>query len=372
MTYKRKIISVFGTRPEAIKMAPVIGALQQNPHFESKVIVTGQHRQMLDQVLAVFDIKTDWDLQIMRPEQTLSEVTMRILEKIEDIFAKEDPDLVLVQGDTATAFVSSLAAFYHQIPIGHIEAGLRTHHKYDPFPEEMNRQLLDVLADYYFAPTELNKKNLINEGKDPTKIFVTGNTVIDALLITAKKNLPFKNQDLSKVNFKKKVILLTTHRRENLGQFMEQIHRAVARIVDHYPGVEVVFPVHMNLLVQRTAQKILGGKARIHLVAPLDYEDLVGVMKNSYLVMTDSGGIQEEAPALHKPVIVLRRETERQEGVAAGTLILAGVEEDEIFRQTSKLLEDSRAYQAISSSKNPYGDGRAAERIVSTLERAKL
>lgn len=350
-------------------MAPVIEELEKKPNFDSKVIVTGQHRQMLDQVLDIFQIKPDYDLDIMRPEQTLSQVTMSILEKIGQIFEKEKPSLVLVQGDTATAFVSSLVAFYQKIPIGHVEAGLRTNNKYDPFPEEMNRQLIDVLADYYFAPTEFNKNNLVEEGKNPKRIFVTGNTVIDALIEIAKRDTPFKNKDLEKVNFNKKVILLTSHRRENLGQFMEQIHQAVAKIVDEHDDVEVVFPVHLNPAVQETANKVLGGKPRVYLVAPLDYEDLIKVMKNCYLVMTDSGGIQEEAPSLNKPVIVLRRETERTEGLEAGTLILAGVDEDEIREKTSKLLKDKKYYTVIASAKNPYGDGNSSKKIVEEIDR---
>ena len=365
---KKKVISVFGTRPEAIKMAPVIKELKKNPHFTSRVIVTGQHRQMLDQVLEIFKIKPDYDLNIMQPEQTLSQVTMRILGKIEEVFAKEEPDLVLVQGDTTTALVGALAAFYQKIPVGHIESGLRTYSQYDPFPEEMNRQLLDVIADYYFAPTELNRQNLLKEGKDLKKIFVTGNTVIDALLEVANRDTPFKDKRLESVNFKdSRVILVTTHRRENIGQFMEQIHRAVRRVVNDHEDVEVVFPVHLNPVVQRTAKRILGEHPRIHLVDPLDYEDLVGVMKQSHFIMTDSGGLQEEAPALDKPVLVLRRETERQEGVEAGTLILAGGEEEEVYNSAKRLLVDRSYYAATSSSSNPYGDGKSAARIISCI-----
>lgn len=351
-------------------MAPVIKLLEADPQFISKVIVTGQHRQMLDQVLKIFEIKPHYDLDIMRPEQTLSQVTMRILEKIEAILIKEKPNLVLVQGDTATAFVTALAAFYQKIPVGHIEAGLRTGNKYYPFPEEMNRQLLDVIADYYFAPTELNRQNLLNEGKDPKKIFVTGNTVIDALLEVAKKDLPFKDKKLNQVNFdKNRVILVTTHRRENIGPFMEQIHRAIRRVADSFEDVEVVFPVHLNPLVQKTAKKILGDHSRIHLIDPLNYEDLVNVMKKSFLVMTDSGGIQEEAPTFHKPVLIVRSETERVEGIQAGTLILAGVEENDIYKFAHKLLTDKKAYNKMARAKNPYGDGQSAKRIVSILRR---
>lgn len=361
----KKVITVFGTRPEAIKLAPVVKELEKNSEFVSKVIVTGQHRQMLDQVLQIFDIKPHYDLDIMTPGQTLSQITGRILEKIESILIEEKPDLVLVQGDTATAFVTALAAFYQKIPVGHVEAGLRTYNKYDPFPEEMNRQLLDIIADYYFAPTERNKNNLLKEGKDPKRIFVTGNTVIDALLEVAKRDLPFKDKSLEKVDFKnRRVILVTTHRRENLGQFMEQIHKAIRRVVSDHENTEVVFPVHLNPVVQQTAQEILGDHPRVHLVAPLDYEDLVKVMKNSYLVMTDSGGIQEEAPSLDKPVLVLRRETERQEGVEAGALLLVGVDEEDIFKAARKLLTNKSHYQKVSSAKNPYGDGKAGRRIV--------
>lgn len=349
-------------------MAPVIKELGKNPHFVSKVIVTGQHRQMLDQVLQIFKIEPDYDFDIMQPEQTLSQVTMRILEKIEEVFVKEEPDLVLVQGDTTTALVGALAAFYQKIPVGHIESGLRTYSKYDPFPEEINRQMLDLLADYHLAPTELNKQNLISEGKNPEKIFVVGNTVIDALLEIAKRDAPFKDNRLEKVSFDDhKVILVTTHRRENLGPFMEQIHRAIRWIVEDHPEVEVVFPVHLNPVVQQTAKRILGGHERIHLVDPLDYQDLVGVMKRSYLVMTDSGGLQEEAPALNKPVLVLRRETERNEGVEAGTLVLAGVEEEDIYQHAHKLLSEASLYRRIARSENPYGDGKSAERIVSLI-----
>ena len=351
-------------------MAPVIKELKKNPHFTSRVIVTGQHRQMLDQVLEIFKIKPDYDLNIMQPEQTLSQVTMRILGKIEEVFAKEEPDLVLVQGDTTTALVGALAAFYQKIPVGHIESGLRTYSQYDPFPEEMNRQLLDVIADYYFAPTELNRQNLLKEGKDLKKIFVTGNTVIDALLEVANRDTPFKDKRLESVNFKdSRVILVTTHRRENIGQFMEQIHRAVRRVVNDHEDVEVVFPVHLNPVVQRTAKRILGEHPRIHLVDPLDYEDLVGVMKQSHFIMTDSGGLQEEAPALDKPVLVLRRETERVEGVETGTLVLAGVGEDEIYNLAHELLMDKEVHSKMAQAKNPYGDGQSSKRIINILLR---
>ncbi len=362
-----KIISVFGTRPEAIKMAPVILELEKTPGITQKVIVTGQHRELLDQVVKLFGIRVDYDLNVMRDQQQLTDVAVKILGEIGEIYKKEEPDLILVHGDTITAFISALAALYNKIPVGHVEAGLRTYEKYDPFPEEMNRQLIDVLADIYFAPTNQTRDNLIREGKNGNACFVTGNTVIDALLHVTKNDFAFVNPVLDQVDFNHRVILLTTHRRENIGDVMRGIHSAVAKIVTKHKDVEVVFPVHPNPKVKEVANEILGGKERIHLVDPLDYQDMAMVMKKCYMVMTDSGGLQEEAPALNKPVLVLRETTERQEGVDAGTLKLVGTNEQDIFDSATELLENKTVYSKMANSHNPYGDGKSANRIVTII-----
>lgn len=367
-----KIISIFGTRPEAIKMAPVILELEKTHGINQKVVVTGQHRELLDQVVKLFGINVDYDLNVMKDQQHLTDVAVKILSQIGLIFEKEKPDLVLVHGDTITAFISALAALYHKIPVGHVEAGLRTYDKFNPFPEEMNRQLIDVLADLYFTPTKQTRNFLLREGKDPDSIFVTGNTVIDALLWVTQKNYRLLNQDLKKVNFNNRVILVTTHRRENLGEIMEGIHKAISIIVGEYDDVEVVFPVHPNPLVKEMAQKILGKTTKVHLVDPLDYRDMAMVMKKCYMVMTDSGGLQEEAPALNKPVLVLRETTERQEGIDAGTLKLVGVKEKNIVNAAVELLEDQEKYNLMANAVNPYGDGLAAKRIVRILKGRNL
>jgi len=363
-----KVISIFGTRPEAIKMAPVVLELNKHPEIESKVVVTGQHRELLDQVTSLFRLKVDYDLDVMKQQQTLTELSIRVLSGIEEILLKEKPDLVLVHGDTITAFVASLAAFYQKIPVGHVEAGLRTYDKYSPYPEEVNRQMIDIVADYYFAPTEFAADNLRKEGKDESRIFVTGNTVIDALLWVTMQDFPFINKELEKVDFdNNRVILLTTHRRENWGKTMEGIHEAVRQLVEEDDDVEVIFPVHPNPVVKQVAEKILGGHPRIHLLEPLEYRDMAMVEKLGCFVMTDSGGLQEEAPALDNPVLVLRDTTERPEGVAAGTLKLVGVNKEDILREARILLDDNDAFEAMADAKNPYGDGTASQQIVHAI-----
>lgn len=358
-----KVLTVFGTRPEAIKLAPVILELKKHG-IDQAVCVTGQHRQMLDQMLDLFDIRPDFDLNIMSERQTLEDITTRALELIQPVIKASEPDLVLVQGDTTTAFVAALAGFYHQIPVGHVEAGLRTSNRYNPFPEEMNRRLTTQLADHHFAPTQLAKQNLLRDGVEGNKITITGNTVIDALQLILARQFPLKAPELSRVDFSKRVILLTTHRRENLGDGMKGIFRAVQRIAGEYSDVEFIFPVHLNPAVQRHARDLLGNSAAIHLMPPLSYSDLVGVMARSYLVMTDSGGIQEEAPSLGKPVLVLRSNTERPEGVEAGTARLIGTEEESVYAAAKELLDNASAYQEMARATSPYGDGHAAEKIV--------
>lgn len=368
-----KVISIFGTRPEAIKMAPVVLELENDPAIESKVIVTGQHRELLDQVISLFGIRPDYDLNVMKQQQTLTELSVRVLTGIEAILLKDKPDLILVHGDTITAFVSSLAAFYQKIPVGHVEAGLRTYDKYSPYPEEVNRQMIDVVADYYFAPTQFAADNLLKEGKDKSRIFVTGNTVIDALLWVTKQDFEFVDKKLNDVDFNNhRVVLLTTHRRENWGKTMEGIHEAVRQIVEEYDDVEVVFPVHPNPVVKDVADRILGGHPRIHLLEPLEYRDMAMTMKNSHFVMTDSGGLQEEAPALGKPVLVLRDTTERPEGVSAGTLKLVGVNKEDIIRETRNLLDNIEVFNAMAHARNPYGDGHATGRIVEIIKKEFL
>lgn len=363
----KKIIAVFGTRPEAIKMAPVVKAIGR-AGIKTIVATTSQHRDMLDQATRLFRIKSDYDLNIMIPDQSLSDISMTILWKMGRILDKEKPDLVLVQGDTATAFTTALEAFYRRIPIAHIEAGLRTYDKYNPFPEEMNRQLIDILCDLYFVHTEEAKQNLLREGKPKEKIFVTGNTVIDALLFIDKKNYKFKNQILRKTDFKnKRIILLTCHRRESFGEKMASIFRGIRQIADEFEDVEIIYPVHLNPNVQKTAKKILASHQRIRLIKPVIYSDMVKLMKNCYLVATDSGGLQEEAPAFNKPVLVLRDETERVEGIKAGTLKLVGTDEKKVYRELKRLLEDKEEYRKMAQAKNPYGDGKASQRIVKIL-----
>ncbi len=362
-----KVMSVFGTRPEAIKMCPLVKELEKTEGIESIVCLTGQHREMLRQVMDIFQVQEKYNLDIMKPNQTLTTITGSILEKIEPILKEEKPDIVLVHGDTTTSFVVALAAFYQQIPVGHVEAGLRTYDKYSPFPEEMNRNLTGKIAEYHFAPTENNKKNLLLENITQN-VYVTGNTVIDAFKTTVKKGYEFKETALKEIDTeKKRCILMTAHRRENLGEPLMHICNAVKRIALEYPDVEVVYPVHLNPAVQKVAHEVLDGVERVHLVKPLDVEDMHNLMARSYLVMTDSGGLQEEAPACGIPVLVLRTETERPEAVDAGTVKVVGVDEETIYQNAKKMLDDKDAYEKMAKAVNPYGDGHASERIVQIL-----
>ena len=364
-----KVMTIFGTRPEAIKMAPVVLELQKHPEqIQSLVAVTAQHREMLDQVLHLFRINPDYDLDIMSPSQTLFDITCRALNGLNEVLAEARPDLVLVHGDTTTTFVGALAAFYHQIPVGHVEAGLRTGNKYSPYPEEMNRKLAGALTDLHFAPTATARQNLLRENIDPESIFVTGNTVIDALLATVKPDFRFADELLTSLDFTgQRVILVTTHRRENLGEPMRHVYQALKRIVTEFPDVEVVFPVHRNPKVREVVEAVLGHLPRVHLTDPLDYEPFVNLMARSTLILTDSGGIQEEAPSLGKPVLVLRDTTERPEAIEAGTVRLIGTTEETVYQEAKILLTDSARYRAMSEAANPYGDGRAAQRIVRTI-----
>ena len=365
---KVKVMAVFGTRPEAIKMCPLVLELKKYENIEPIVCVTAQHREMLDQVLDVFGIKPDYDLDIMKTRQSLAGITTRVLEGMEDVLKKEKPDIVLVHGDTSTSFVAALAAFYEQIPVGHVEAGLRTYDIYSPFPEEMNRQLTGRIAELHFSPTQRNYDNLIKENVDAEKIYITGNTVIDALKTTVKDNYEFENECLKNIDFEnKRVIVVTAHRRENLGKPLQDICTAIAEIVDEYPDTEVVYPVHLNPAVREVAWGILGEKDRVHLIDPLDVMELHNAIARSFMVMTDSGGIQEEAPALAKPVLVLRRETERPEAVTAGTVKIAGVDKDVIKKLAKKLLDDPAEYAKMAQAANPYGDGEASRRTCEAI-----
>lgn len=360
-------MSVFGTRPEAIKMCPLVKELEKCESMESVVCLTGQHREMLQQVIDIFDIDVKYNLDIMRPRQTLTTITTDILEKIEDVLKKEKPDLVLVHGDTTTSFAAALAAFYQQIPVGHVEAGLRTYDKYSPFPEEMNRNLTGKIAELHFAPTENNRRNLYKEAVSEN-VFVTGNTVIDAFRTTVKENYIYKDEDIQNIDFHgKRCILMTAHRRENLGQPLENICNAVKRIVEEFEDVTVVYPVHMNPVVKETAERILGGLSQVHLVHPIDVEDMHNLMSRSFMVMTDSGGIQEEAPSCGVPVLVMRTETERPEAVEAGTVKVVGVEEEDVYRNARLLLTDKEEYDKMARAVNPYGDGHACERIIKAI-----
>lgn len=365
---KLKVMTIFGTRPEAIKMAPVVKELQKQEKVDSIVCVTAQHREMLDQVLKVFEIIPQYDLNIMQNRQTLIDITSRALKGLSKVIEEEKPDIVLVHGDTTTTFVGSLAAFYNKVAVGHVEAGLRTFDKYFPYPEEMNRRLTGTLADYHFAPTVSNKANLLNEGVKEDRISVTGNTVIDALKTTVNKEYIFENKILKNINFgKSRVITVTAHRRENLGEPLVNICKALKGIADKYADVEVVYPVHLNPMVQEVVKSILGGNSRVHLIEPIGVQDMHNLMERSNFVMTDSGGLQEEAPSLGKPVLVLRNETERPEAVDAGTVKLAGTDEDRIFEIASILLEDQAKYNEMAKAVNPYGDGMASQRIVNRL-----
>lgn len=362
-----KVMTIFGTRPEAIKMAPVIQELRRHPEIETKVCVTAQHREMLDQVMGLFHLKADYDLNIMAQGQTLYDITGRVLRGLQDVFAKERPDCVLVHGDTTTTFTAALAAFYAQIPVGHVEAGLRTGNLLSPFPEEANRQLTGVLARYHFAPTETARANLLRENKKGENIYVVGNTVIDALLATVKKDYTFEDKEIEQIEEHKRVILVTTHRRENLGAPMHHVYRALRRLVDDIPDTEIVFPVHRNPLVREAVAEELEGHDRIHLVEPMEYEPFTNLMARSAIVLTDSGGIQEEAPSLGKPVLVLRDTTERPEAVEAGTVALVGTDEEAIYETAHRLLTDEAAYRQMAEAVNPYGDGKAAARIAGWL-----
>lgn len=365
MTKPIKVMTIFGTRPEAIKMAPIVLQLQQQAQFEPVTVVTAQHREMLDQVLAIFHITPDYDLNIMKPNQTLAGITSRVLTKLDAIMDAEQPDIVLVHGDTTTTFAASVSAFYHQIPVGHVEAGLRTWQKYSPYPEEMNRQLTDVLADMYFAPTELSRQNLLKENHPDAAITVTGNTAIDALKQTVSTD--YQHAALNLIQPGHRMILLTMHRRENQGAPMEAVFTAIKRVVAQHSDVEVVYPVHLSPAVQTVAKRILGDTDRIHLIEPLDVLDFHNMAARSYFIMTDSGGVQEEAPSLNKPVLVLRDTTERPEGVTAGTLQLVGTNGDQVAAAMTTLLDDATAYRRMADAENPYGDGHAAEYILQAI-----
>lgn len=362
---KIKVMTVFGTRPEAIKMAPLVLALQADERFEAVTTVTAQHREMLDQVLEIFKIVPDYDLNIMHKEQTLTEITANVLTKLDQVIKAVKPDIILVHGDTTTTFAASVAAFYNQVAIGHVEAGLRTWNKYSPFPEEMNRQMTDDLADLYFAPTEESKANLLKENQAAAKIFVTGNTAIDALKQTVSSD--YQHELLAKLDPGHKLILVTMHRRENQGQPMARVFRTLLEVVEQRPEVEVIYPVHLSPKVQKLAHEILGKHERIHLIAPLDVVDFHNLAAKSYFIMTDSGGVQEEAPSLGKPVLVLRDTTERPEGVSAGTLKLVGTEPAKVKAAMLELLDDPNVYQQMAQAQNPYGDGQASQRILAAI-----
>ena len=366
---KIKVMTIFGTRPEAIKMAPLVKELEKNSdRIESIVCVTAQHREMLDQVLKIFDIKPDYDLDIMHERQTLVNIATRALEGLDEIMKEVKPDVVLVHGDTSTTFAGSLAAYYNQILLGHVEAGLRTYDKYFPFPEEINRRITGVIADMHFAPTKRNENNLLSENTPKENIYVTGNTVIDALKTTVKDDYEFSGEGLKTLNWDtKKVIVMTAHRRENLGEPLKNICRAVLRIVNDFDDVEVVYPVHLNPAVREVVFDILGNHDRIKLIDPVNADELHNAIKRGYLVLTDSGGLQEEAPSLGKPVLVLRNETERPEAVDAGTVKIAGVNEDNIYNMTKELIENVNEYEKMAHAVNPYGDGHASERIVKAI-----
>ena len=356
---------VFGTRPEAIKMCPLVNELKRRESIKTIVCVTGQHRQMLDQVLEAFSVVPDYDLSIMKDRQTLFDVTCNILNNIKAVLEAEKPDVVLVHGDTSTTFVTALACFYLQIPIGHVEAGLRTHNIYSPYPEEFNRQAVSIVSAYNFAPTELAKQNLLDEKRDEKSIYITGNTAIDALKTTVKDGYRHEELDWAEGS---RLIMITAHRRENLGVPMQNMFRAIRRVMDENPDVKAIYPIHMNPLVRETAQSILGDDDRIHIIEPLDVLDFHNFLARSYLILTDSGGIQEEAPSLGKPVLVMRDTTERPEGIAAGTLRLVGTEEETIYKYFSELLNNEEEYNKMAHASNPYGDGHASERIADVLE----
>lgn len=364
-----KVFSVFGTRPEAIKMAPLVKELQKREEIDVRVLVTAQHREMLDSVLQLFDIQPDFDLNIMKHGQTITDITSRVLYGAKEIFEQEKPDLVLVHGDTTTTFAAALAAFYEKVPVGHVEAGLRTGNMYSPYPEEMNRKLTGSLATYHFSPTMMNRENLLKENIDNKNILITGNTVIDALLSVTNKPYQFDLEEINQIQDAQKLVLLTCHRRENWGEPMENIFSAVSELTKKHEDIVVVFPMHKNPLVRELAKKHMGENDRILLIEPLDYEPFANLMKKAYLILTDSGGIQEEAPGLGKPVLVLRTETERPEAVQAGTVKIAGVEKEEVFRLADELLSDKTAYDTMAQAVNPYGDGKASAKIADFIVR---
>ena len=361
----KKIMLVFGTRPEAIKMCPLVNELKTRKDIKTVVCVTGQHRQMLDQVLETFNVEPDYDLSIMKEKQTLFDITSNILISIKSVLEKEKPDVVLVHGDTSTTFVTALACFYLQIPVGHVEAGLRTYNIYSPYPEEFNRQAVSIISRYNFAPTERSKANLIKEGKDEKTIWVTGNTAIDALKTTVSDSYTHPELEWAKGS---RLIFITAHRRENLGEPMHHMFRAIRRVMDEHPDVKALYPIHMNPIVRKAADEELGQLDRVHIIDPIEVFDCHNIMARSYMILTDSGGIQEEAPSLGKPVLVMRDTTERPEGIAAGTLKLVGTTEEVIYKSFKELLEDKNAYNAMAHAANPYGDGFACKRIADILE----
>ena len=362
----KKVMLVFGTRPEAIKMCPLVNELKTRDNVQTIVCVTGQHRQMLDQVLEAFQVIPDYDLSIMKDKQTLFDITTNILNRIKSVLDEVKPDVVLVHGDTSTTFVTALACFYLQIPVGHVEAGLRTYNIYSPYPEEFNRQAVSIISQYNFAPTELSKQNLLREGKKPESIYVTGNTAIDALRTTVRKD--YNHPELDWVG-NSRLIMITAHRRENLGEPMRHMFRAIRRVMDEHPDVKAIYPIHMNPVVRETANEILGDDDRIHIIEPLEVLDFHNFLSRSYLILTDSGGIQEEAPSLGKPVLVMRDTTERPEGIKAGTLKLVGTEEEIIYQNFKLLLDNKAEYEKMSKASNPYGDGFACRRIADILEK---
>ncbi len=361
----KKVMVVFGTRPEAIKMCPLVNELKTRKNIETIVCVTGQHRQMLDQVLTAFDVMPDYDLSIMKDKQTLFDITTNILNRIKDVLEEVKPDVVLVHGDTSTTFVTALACFYLQIPVGHVEAGLRTYNIYSPYPEEFNRQAVGIVSQYNFAPTELSKNNLLSEGKKEETIYITGNTAIDALKTTVRDDYSHPELEWA---YGSRLIMITAHRRENLGEPMKNMFRAIRRVMDEHPDVKAIYPIHMNPVVRATANEILGGDDRIHIIEPLEVLDFHNFLSRSYLILTDSGGIQEEAPSLGKPVLVMRDTTERPEGIKAGTLKLVGTDEEVIYNNFKMLLENEEEYLKMSNASNPYGDGYACKRIADILE----
>lgn len=360
----KTVMLVFGTRPEAIKMCPLVNELKSRENIKTIVCVTGQHRQMLDQVLETFNVTPDYDLSIMKDKQTLFDITTNILEKIKEVLEEVKPDVVLVHGDTSTTFVTALACFYLQIPVGHVEAGLRTYNIFSPYPEEFNRQAVSIISQYNFAPTKKAKDNLIAEGKDPNKIWITGNTVIDALKTTVRDDYTHPELDWAEGS---RLIFITAHRRENLGEPMHNMFRAIRRVMEEHPDVKALYPIHMNPIVRQAAEEELGGLDRIHIIEPVEVFDCHNIMAKSHLILTDSGGIQEEAPSLGKPVLVMRDTTERPEGIEAGTLKLVGTDEEVIYKNFKQLLEDADAYDAMAKANNPYGDGHACARIADIL-----